>query len=122
MEVLTEAPKYASIENQFQLAIQIISDKIVTITEINELDLNGWEQSLDFPEVDQTKEALTGVNENISKFVAGLRETLEAASQDISIRHEEFRTRHDAFKIKYEEANTAQSQLAVIVNKSVAYF
>ena len=113
--ILDEAPIYARIDNQFQLTKHAITDKLAAITEINEIDLNGWEQTPDFPEINQAKEVLTAANKRISQIVSDLREVLKTGSNDLSIRYDAFRTRYADFKIKYEDANTAQSQLGSLL-------
>ena len=47
--------------------------------------------------------------------MSDLREVLKTGSNDLSIRYDAFRTRYADFKIKYEDANTAQSQLGSLL-------
>lgn len=113
--ILDAAPVYTRTEDQFAAAARAMTARLTTVSEIKSIELEGWQQALDVPEVADIKQALAQINRRVDELKEELTQALEATQSVLQNSRVRFADRHTEFKDKYAEANAAQSHLGSLL-------
>jgi len=113
--VLDQHSVYARTDNQFLTASRVIAQKLTELDQIAAINLDGWVNTIELPPVTEVKQSLADANTRIAQIRDDFKTALTAVQTSILEKHVAFRSLHEEFKKRYEEASAAQAHLGTLL-------